>query len=366
MEAQDFSILYVDDERHNLTSFKATFRREFNFLLAQSGSEGLELLNQHQVQLIISDQRMPGMTGVKFLENTLGEFPDAIRMILTGYSDVEAIIDAINTGKVFRYITKPWDETELRVTINNARTMYTLQEKNKQLIYDLKQKVEEQERILKLFAKYVPEAVVARALEQTDQSIFDGETKYISVLFCDIRGFTTLSEGVTPQIVVALLNDYYSLMTEVIKKHNGYAHQFTGDEIFATFGTPVASSNNEENAVFCAIEMIQKLEQLNKTYGAIIGQTITIGIGIHAGEVVAGNLGSEAKISYSVTGDAVNTGKRIEAATRDFPNTILISDTVYHHTKDKIQVKAWDALVLRGKKEKIQVYEVFGKVPILA
>jgi class 3 adenylate cyclase len=278
---------------------------------------------------------------------------------------VDAIIEAINTGKVFRYITKPWDETELRVTIENARTLYMLQEKNKQLIYDLKQKVEEQERILKLFARYVPEAVVEKALLQSETSIFDGETKEITVLFCDIRDFTPLCEGIPPQMVVALLNDYYAIMTEAIKKHNGYAHQFIGDEIFATFGTPVAYPNNEENAVFCALEMIRRIEDLNTLYEEKVGSKITMGIGIHAGEVVAGNLGSEAKISYSVTGDTVNTGKRIETVTRNFPNTILISEAVFQKTKKLIRVKTWEAIALKGKKDKMQLYEVLEKLPVM-
>lgn len=366
METKDFTILYVDDEMHNLISFRATFRREYNILIAQSGKEGLEIMSTQRVHLIISDQRMPEMTGVQFLEKTLPEFPDVIRMILTGFSDVDAIIEAINTGKVFRYITKPWDETELKITIENARTLCMLQEKNKQLIYDLKEKVEEQERILRLFAKYVPEPVVEKALLQSGQSIFDGETKEIAVLFCDIRDFTPLCEGIPPQMVVALLNDYYALMTEAIKKHNGYAHQFIGDEIFATFGTPIAHPNNEENAVFCAMEMIRKLEDLNQLYEGKLDQKITIGIGIHAGEVVAGNLGSEAKISYSVTGDTVNTGKRIETVTRDFPNTILVSESVFQKTKDLIRVKTWDAIALKGKKEKIQLYEVLEKISVMA
>lgn len=366
MEPKDFTILYVDDEMHNLISFRATFRRDYKVLIAQSGQEGLEIMNTQRVHLIISDQRMPEMTGVQFLEKTLPVFPDVIRMILTGFSDVDAIIEAINTGKVFRYITKPWDETELRVTIENARTLYTLQEKNKQLIYNLKQKVEEQERTLKLFSKYVPEPVVERALQQSEESIFDGEIKEIAVLFCDIRDFTPLCEGIPPKLVVALLNDYYAIMTDVIKKHNGYAHQFIGDEIFATFGTPIAHPNNEENAVFCAIAMIRKLEDLNKLYEEKLDQRITIGIGIHAGEVVAGNLGSEAKISYSVTGDTVNTGKRIETATHDFPNTILVSDSVFQKTKDFIRVKAWEAIALKGKKEKMRLYEVLEKLPVIA
>lgn len=119
--SRKFAILYVDDEPQNLISFKATFRREYIVYTALGGEEGLEILNNNEVHLIITDQRMPGMTGVQFLERTLADFPDTIRMILTGFSDTDAIIDVINHARIFRYITKPWDEQELRMTIENAR-----------------------------------------------------------------------------------------------------------------------------------------------------------------------------------------------------------------------------------------------------
>jgi len=358
---KNFTILYVDDEQQNLISFKAAFRREYNVLTAKSGQEAIELLQVNDVQLIISDQRMPEMTGVEFLEKVLPEFPDAIRMILTGFSDVEAIIDAINKGKVFRYITKPWDENELRMTIENARTLYGLQVKNKQLVNELQLKVQEQEKTLKLFMQYVPEQVVQKALQDTGDSIFEGELRNITVLFCDIRGFTSMSEVFAPKEVVSFLNNYYSMMTEVIKKHNGVVNQFVGDEIFAVFGAPVAYPNNEENAVFCAMEMMQKLNTLNELYQDKLAEPVGMGIGINTGEVVAGNLGSEDKIEYSVTGDTVNTGKRIEMLTKDSPNSILVSKSVYAKVESLIVANAWEPIAVKGKKEKIIVYEVNGK-----
>lgn len=360
--SKNFTILYVDDEPQNLISFKATFRREYNVLTATSGKEGLEIMRNKEVHLIITDQRMPEMTGVQFLEIVLPEYPEAIRMILTGFSDVEAIIDAINNGRVFRYITKPWNETELRMTIENARQLYELQQNNKRLYSDLQYKVEEQERTLKLFMKYVPEAIVQKTLKEEEDSMFTGEQRYSTVLFCDIRGFTPMSEALNPKEVVGFLNDYYAIMTDVIKRHDGTVNQFVGDEIFAAFGAPVETPNNEQNAVFCALEMMQKLEELNEKYKEKIGHDIEMGIGINAGEVVAGNLGSEDKLSYSLTGDTVNTGKRIESLTKDHPNSVLISEQVYERVQDSINVKAWDPIEVKGKREPVQVYQVLSRV----
>lgn len=360
MKNKNFSILYVDDEEHNLNSFKANFRKYYTIRTAISGKEGLDIMRNNEIDLIITDQRMPGMTGIQFLEKIIPEFPDTISMILTGFSDIDVIIEAINTGRVFRYITKPWDADELKMTIDNAMQLHSLQVKNRTLMETLHQKVIEQEKTLKLFIKYVPEPVVKKALSNQNESIFDGELRKVAVIFCDIRGFTPISEESQPKDVVSFLNDYYSLYTKIIKQHNGTVNQFIGDEIFAIFGAPVAYPNNEENAVFSAIEMIESLQKLNDKYSPIFNKEIVIGIGINYGEVIAGNLGSEDQISYSVTGDTVNTGKRIETLTKETPNSILISDSIYQKTKDFINVKAWDPIAVKGKKEKMVVYEVLG------
>lgn len=356
---EDFNVLYVDDETNNLISFKATFRRDYKIFTANSGAEGLEVIRNNEIHLIISDQRMPGMTGVQFLEKICVEFPDAVRMILTGFSDVEAIIDAINTGRVFRYITKPWNETELRMAIENARQMYSLQKRNKHLVLDLQSKVEELERTMQLFMKYVPEPIVEQVLKPNGRHILDsGEPVEVTVLFCDIRGFTNMSEKLSPKEVVKFLNDYYAMMTKVIKRYNGTVNQFVGDEIFAAFGAPVPAANNEINAVFCALEMIKTLELLNEKYKGRFEYPIEVGIGINCGEVVAGNLGSEDKISYGLTGDTVNTGKRIESLTKDVPNSILISDSVYQKIKGQIQTQSWEPIEVKGKREKILVHQL--------
>ncbi len=358
MSKQDFKILYVDDEEHNLISFKASFRREYQIYTATSGEEGLEIVRNQPIDLIITDQRMPKMTGIQFLERTLPEYPDTIRIILTGFSDVEAIIGAINSGRVFRYITKPWDETELRMTLENARQLSELSKNNKALMVQLQKKVEEQEKTLRQFMKYVPEPVIEKTLNSSDESIFDGELRNIAILFCDIRGFTPMSEQLPPKEVVSFLNDYYSIMTETIKRHNGTVIQYVGDEIFAAFGAPVATVDSEKDAVFCALEMMRRLEILNQKYKTRIGKEILVGIGINSGEVIAGNLGSEHRIDYALTGDTVNTGKRIETITRDYPNSILISETVHQKIKEFVATKEFEPLAVKGKKEKIRVYQV--------
>ena len=130
-------ILYIDDEKDNLTVFYSTFRRHFQVHLAESGKEGLELMKKNDMHLVIADQRMPEMTGIEFLEKIIPEYPDCMRMVLTGYSDVEAIIQAINKGRVYRYITKPWKKEELKITIEQALETFQLKRQNRKLVDDL-------------------------------------------------------------------------------------------------------------------------------------------------------------------------------------------------------------------------------------
>ncbi len=124
MSAEKISILYVDDEENNLFSFKATFRIKYNVSTAISGDEALKILETKPVQVIITDQRMPEMTGVEFLEKVLVKYPDPMRVLLTGYADMSAVVDAVNKGKIFHYLAKPWNEEELDLTINRAYEKY--------------------------------------------------------------------------------------------------------------------------------------------------------------------------------------------------------------------------------------------------
>jgi len=127
------NILYVDDEANNLVSFKAVFRIKYNIFTAISGEEALKILHNNPINVIITDQRMPQMTGVEFLESILPQFPDPIRVLLTGYADMNAVVDAVNKGKIFHYLTKPWNEEELDMVINRAYDIYRQKIEEKEL-----------------------------------------------------------------------------------------------------------------------------------------------------------------------------------------------------------------------------------------
>src|SRR3982751_2399370 len=127
------NVLYIDDERHNLIAFKASFRRIFNVFICESAEEGRQIVEQQTIHVILSDQRMPKMTGIEFFESILSTFPDPIRILITGYTDINAVIDAINRGQVYKYLTKPWNENDVRIFIEKAFEVYQLRKENIEL-----------------------------------------------------------------------------------------------------------------------------------------------------------------------------------------------------------------------------------------
>jgi PAS domain S-box-containing protein len=265
-------------------------------------------------------------------------------------------------GDIYQFLAVQKDVTHLVITENKLQQAMEAEHKRLLEIERTNEKLNklilQLNNTLDLFKKYVPEPVVIKGLRQKEEEIRSGEMLEVALLFCDIRGFTPIAERLTPAEVVQLLNVYYSGMSEVIHKFNGVINQFVGDEIFVSFGAPVPINDPEVSSVRCAMEMVDKLEEISKNLKSIISEKIVVGIGINYGQIVAGNLGSDERLSYSITGDAVNTAKRIESLTKDHHNAILVSHSIYDKTKDLISTKPWGEVQVKGKNEKVSVYQV--------
>ena len=117
-------VLYLDDEEHNLTAFRAAFRRDFQVHVTTVPSEAVRMLQEHPIEVVISDQKMPDVSGVEFFEMIMADHPDPVRMLLTGHADIDAVIDAINKGRIYKYISKPWNELELKRLVEEASALY--------------------------------------------------------------------------------------------------------------------------------------------------------------------------------------------------------------------------------------------------
>ncbi len=237
-----------------------------------------------------------------------------------------------------------------------------LKQLNTGLLKDMEQRIEQKSKILKLFSRFVPPEVITKHIQSELHGFNDAELKHCAILFCDIRGYTSLVENEHPANAVQILNVFYTVMSDVIKEYSGMVVQYVGDEIFAIFGKPFSFPEYERNAVFCALEMMSQLTIVNELCKEFTQVPIKVGIGINAGDVITGTLGSDVKIEYCVTGNNVNTAKRIESLTTNQPNTILISETVYEKVKDLVDVKIWEPIKVKGRTEPLQIYEVTGKV----
>ncbi|MBY0424711.1 MAG: response regulator [Cytophagales bacterium] len=148
-DVKKINILYVDDEINNLTSMKATFRMAYNVFTATSAEEGKKILAEKVISIVISDQKMPEITGSEFLASIKDDYPDTIRILLTGYTDMEALVEAINKGQIYYYLNKPWDEQQMRMLIEKAYEVYSLRIQNKELTQKLLEANEQLEFMLR-------------------------------------------------------------------------------------------------------------------------------------------------------------------------------------------------------------------------
>lgn len=218
--------------------------------------------------------------------------------------------------------------------------------------------LKEREFIKTTFKSYVPKQIAELLIARKNEIILKGETRIVSVLFSDIRGFTALSEKLPAEEVVLMLNDYFKLMTEIIFKNDGVLDKFMGDAILSFWNAPFDQANHSLKAVKCGVEMLDTLFRYNldrKRTNRHIFETM--GIGITTGPVVAGTIGSEQKMEYTVIGDTVNLAARIQAVAK---NQIFLSETTYNYVKDNCYASSLGKMKFKGKEEEMEIFELKG------
>ncbi|PCI25101.1 hypothetical protein COB57_02695 [Candidatus Peregrinibacteria bacterium] len=224
-------------------------------------------------------------------------------------------------------------------------------------VNEVKKAMHEKKYMKNLFGKMVGTEV--RDYVLSGHKKLGGAMIDTSVLFSDIRGFTSLSEKFSPQEMVLLLNGHFECMNQCIHKHHGMIDKFIGDAIMVLFGAPLPQKNHAESSVLVAIDMMQQLNGVNEALAKINLPPINIGIGIHSGPVLAGNIGSHDRMEYTVIGDTVNQASRIEGLCKKYPYEIIISEDTYNqltHSKDKAVFL--DETFVKGKSETIKIYGV--------
>jgi adenylate cyclase len=216
----------------------------------------------------------------------------------------------------------------------------------------------EKEMIKRAFTRYVAREVVEEVLKDPENMVLTGERREVTVLFCDIRGFTPLSERLSPEEVVALLNEFYTLTIETTFKHDGTLDKFLGDAVMSIFGAPIAHPDHALRALRTAIAMQAGVTGLNEKRATEGKEPIAVGIGVSAGEVVAGTVGTEERMEYTVIGDSVNLASRLEGSAK--PGQILISERTYVKVSDVVSVRPLGPVKVKGKEEQVEVYEVLA------
>ncbi len=212
------------------------------------------------------------------------------------------------------------------------------------------------------FAYYVPDSVIQEIMTNPDMLSLGGEERVISVMFTDVAGFTTISEALKPRELVSLLNEYLTEMTDIVLKHQGIIDKYEGDAIMAEFGVPIPIENHAHAACSTAVEMQKKLHQLRNNWAKRGVPELHARIGINTGEVIVGNMGSRDVFDYTVMGDHVNLGSRLEGANKFFGTSIMISQYTYDIVKDDFLTRPLDLIRVKGKKKPIEVYELIADI----
>jgi adenylate cyclase len=206
------------------------------------------------------------------------------------------------------------------------------------------------------FERYFAPNVAAQIAQQQEGARPVGEKRPITILFSDIRGFTTMSESMTPDAIAQLLSEYFTEMVEVIFEHGGTLDKFVGDAILALWGAPIAHDDDADGAMRAASDMQRSIEALNAKWAAAGRPTIGVGIGINYGEVFAGNIGSQRRLEYTVIGDAVNVASRL--CTQAGAGEILLTEPFYQRLTTSLEVERIDAMPLKGRAQPIAIYRV--------
>lgn len=228
--------------------------------------------------------------------------------------------------------------------------------------YNFATEEKEKRWVKKAFGYYISKNVMEEILKDPAKLKLGGERRELSVLFSDIRNFTAYSEKRQPEEVVEILNEYFEEMSKIIFKHNGTLDKYVGDEIMAIFGAPSAAieTDHAKRAVCVAIEMIERLTQLQEKWRSEAKEPLDIGIGINTGIMLVGNMGTMERMDYTVIGDAVNLAARIESLTRTYNNHIMISEFTYAQVNDIVEVKPLESIRVKGKQKPVMMYEVIG------
>jgi adenylate cyclase len=222
----------------------------------------------------------------------------------------------------------------------------------------------ERRRVRQAFGRYLSPQVADAVLADAPSLV--GQRRQVSVLFSDLRGFTTLSETMAPEEVARRLDEYFEVMTRIIFQHGGMVNDFIGDAVMAVFGAPLADPDHALHAVQTALAMDEQLQSLNGRWAEAGLPSLRMGIGIHSGDVFAGNVGGRARTKYTIVGDTVNVGSRVEGLNKELGTTILVTEATFSMLEGRVKARDCGSLAVKGRHEPVRVFELQGVAAELA
>src|SRR5215216_79113 len=334
-------LLVVDDNKVNRILLARGLEGDGHKVeIAENGKQALNKLRTEAFDLVLLDIEMPEMNGYEVLETCLQdpELRDIPIIMTSSLDEIDSVVKCVELGAE-DYLNKPVNPILLRARVNASLE---------------KKRLRDEQR--KLFRTFATKEVADELLK----SGFSLGGKYVnaSVMFADIRSYTTYAEKEDPTEIIELLNDYFALMFDAITSYHGTLNQMAGDGLMAIFGAPIHRDDHCEQAVRAALEMIELLEGFNQERAAMNKTQIKIGIGIASGRVIAGYTGTQHRATYTCVGDTVNLAARLEAQTKVIGEPILIESATRTALDDAFKVKSYGPIQLKGKTVEVEVFSV--------
>ena len=335
------TILIVDDAPENIDLLDGVLNKDYKIKAALNGEKALKIAGSEKPpDIILLDIEMPGMDGYEVCRRLKADpqTRDIPIIFVTAKSDESDETKGLEIGAV-DYITKPFSPpiVQARVKTHLALKM-------------MRQRVED------AFGRHVHPSVAELIL--SGRLNMDGEMKDVTLLFSDLRNFTTFAEQNHPKVVFARINEYYSSMSEIVHRFDGVVLQYVGDEIEGAFGAPFPDDHHPDKAVQAALEMRQTLTELNARIRDL-GQTqFSHGIGIHSGPVLAGVVGSTERQTYCLVGDTVNVASRVADLCKKYETDILVSHQTFQHLRQNYGLTALPPTQVKGRNQSLMVYRI--------
>jgi class 3 adenylate cyclase len=341
--AQTGTLLVVDDNRVNrLLLGRALEQLGHTVTFAENGRDGLEALRQRRFDLVLLDIEMPVMDGYQVLAALAADshLRDIPVVMMSSVEEVDSVARCIELGAE-DYLFKPVNPVLLRARVGASLEKKRLRDRQREL-----------------FRKFATAEVAEELL--TSGLALGGKHVEASVMFSDIRKFTSLTETLAPADTIELLNSYYTLMFDAIGGQGGIVNQMLGDGLMAIFGAPLPRPDHRERAVRAALEMQELVAGFNRDQAARGGAEIRIGIGIASGPLVAGFTGTEQRVTYTCVGDTVNLAAHLEAHTKTLGRPILIDENTRNGLGEAVRVESHGSVQFKTRSRVETVYSVLA------